>query len=225
MNDCGLHDRAIASIAFTPFMLFMFHDSFSTVYNIADSATFVISSAQGEDKTTMRTGELSTVSPIETANTAVKTTHQGSYAWLRSPLWFCLLLALGLRIWLVIRTQGFIDGDEAVVGIQAQHILRGELPVYYYGQPYMGSLEAYFIALIFALVGPSTWAMRAEPILLSLALVWLSWRLAGALAAAAKLSASARRLFMTIAALFAALPPLYDAVMETRTWAAISRHT
>ncbi len=166
----------------------------------------------------MRTGELSTVSPIETANAAVKTTHQGSYAWLRSPLWFCLLLALGLRIWLVIRTQGFIDGDEAVVGIQAQHILRGELPVYYYGQPYMGSLEAYLIALIFALVGPSTWAMRAEPILLSLALVWLSWRFAGALADAAKLSATARRLFMTIAALFAAIPPLYDAVMETRTW-------
>ncbi len=166
----------------------------------------------------MRTGERSTVSPIEIANAATKITHQGRYAWLRSPLWFCLLLALGLRIWLVIRTQGFIDGDEAVVGIQAQHILRGELPVYYYGQPYMGSLEAYFIALIFALVGPSTWAMRAEPILLSLALVWLSWRLAGALAAAAKLSASARRLFMTIAALFAALPPLYDAVMETRTW-------
>ncbi|HZO74652.1 MAG TPA: hypothetical protein VFB60_20775 [Ktedonobacteraceae bacterium] len=166
----------------------------------------------------MRTGERSTVSPIEIANAAAKTTHQGRYAWLRSPLWFCLLLALALRIWLVIRTQGFIDGDEAVVGIQAQHILRGELPVYYYGQPYMGSLEAYFIALIFALVGPSTWAMRAEPILLSLALVWLSWRLAGALADAAKLSASARRLFMTIAALLAAIPPLYDAVMETRTW-------
>lgn len=166
----------------------------------------------------MRTGERSTAPPVEIANIATKTTHQGRYAWLRSPLWLCLLLALGLRLWLVIRTQGFIDGDEAVVGIQAQHILRGELPVYYYGQPYMGSLEAYFIALIFALVGPSTWAMRAEPILLSLALVWLTWRLAGALADAAKLLAPARRLFMTIAALFAAIPPLYDAVMETRTW-------
>lgn len=166
----------------------------------------------------MRAGKRSRVSSIEIANAATTTTHQGHYAWLRSPLWLCLLLALGLRIWLVIRTQGFIDGDEAVVGIQAQHILRGELPVYYYGQPYMGSLEAYLIALIFALVGPSTWAMRAEPILLSLMLVWLSWRLAGALADAAKLSSPARRLFMTIAALFAAIPPLYDAVMETRTW-------
>ena len=145
-------------------------------------------------------------------------THQHWYAFLLSPLWICLLLALVLRIWLVVHTQGFIDGDEALVGIQAQHILRGEFPVYYYGQPYMGSLEAYFIALIFALVGPSTWAMRTEPILLSLVLVWLTWRLAGALADAAKLPAPARNWFMTIAALFAALPPLYDMVVELRTW-------
>src|SRR5437660_2232512 len=115
------------------------------------------------------------------------------------PLGLCMLLTLGIRLWLVVRTHGFIDGDEALVGIQAQHILRGELPTYYYGQPYMGSLEAYLIALIFAVVGSSTWAMRCEPILLSLALVWLTWRLASALAAAAKLLAPARRLFMTIA--------------------------
>src|SRR5205807_5766639 len=68
-------------------------------------------------------------------------------SWQSAPLWLCLLIALGIRILLVIQTHGFIDGDEALVGIQAQHILHGELPVYYYGQPYMGSLEAYLIAL------------------------------------------------------------------------------
>ncbi|HEU5228219.1 MAG TPA: hypothetical protein VFU49_10455 [Ktedonobacteraceae bacterium] len=167
----------------------------------------------------MRTRERSnTIPSIGISDPAPTAAHQGRLAWLRSPLWLCLLLALGLRIWLLMRTQGFIDGDEAVVGIQAQHILRGEFPVYYYGQPYMGSLEAYFIALLFALIGSSTWAMRVEPILLSLVLVWLTWRLAGALADAAKLPAAARRWFMTIAALFATLPPLYDAVMEMRTW-------
>ena len=121
-------------------------------------------------------------------------------------------------MWLVIRTHGLVDGDEALVGIQAEHILRGELPIYFYGQPYMGSLEAYFVALVFAIFGPSAWALRTEPALLSLALVWLTWRLAAALADSAQLPPYARHLFMTIAALLAAIPPLYDAVAELRTW-------
>ena len=137
---------------------------------------------------------------------------------LRSPLWICLLLAFILRMWLVIRTHGLVDGDEALVGIQAEHILRGELPIYFYGQPYMGSLEAYLAALVFAIFGPSAWALRTEPALLSLALVWLTWRLAAALADSAQLPPYAGRLFMTIAALLAAIPPLYDAVAELRTW-------
>src|SRR5438552_1241838 len=133
-----------------------------------------------------------------------------------SPLWLCLLFALGIRIWLVYHTHGIIDGDEAVVGIQAEHILRGEHPYYFYGQVYMGSLEAYLMAILFAIAGPSVWMLRAEPILLSLLVVWLTWRLAGALADAAQLSPFARQLFQTIAALIAAVPPLYDTVVEMR---------
>ncbi len=91
-------------------------------------------------------------------------TPQPSYL----PLLFCLLIAVVVRAFIVIHTQGFIDGDEALVGIQAEHILRGEFPIYFYNQPYMGSLEAYITAGIFAIVGPSVWALRAEPILLSL---------------------------------------------------------
>src|SRR6266566_1478246 len=134
-----------------------------------------------------------------------------------SPLWLCLLLALGIRIWLAYHTHGIIDGDEAMVGIQAEHILRGEHPYYFYGQVYMGSLEAYLIAILFAIAGPSVWMLRAEPILLSLLVVWLTWRLAGALADAAQLSPFARQMFKTIAALFAAISPLYDTVLELRT--------
>ena len=47
-----------------------------------------------------------------------------------------------VRVWLVVHTQGVIDGDEAVAGVQAQHILGGEVPIYYYAQQYMGSLQA-----------------------------------------------------------------------------------
>ena len=137
-------------------------------------------------------------------------------SYLRSPLWACLLLTLIVRIWLTIHTHGVIAGDEANVGIQAEHILRGERPAYYYSQPYMGSLEAYFIAFIFLFTGPTVWAFRAEPILISLALVYLTWRFSAALADVASLSGRAKRLFMTIATLVAAFPPLYDMVEEMR---------
>ena len=137
---------------------------------------------------------------------------------LRSPVWLCLLLALGVRVWLVIHTHGFMDADEALLGVQAQHILQGERPIYYYGQPYMGSLEAYLVAIVFALAGSSLWTLRIVPMILSLVVVWLTWCLAGALADGAKLSLATRRWFMTVAALLASLPPLYNVVMELRTW-------
>src|SRR6266550_1569203 len=140
-------------------------------------------------------------------------TQQPSYL----PLLFCLLIAIVVRAFIVIHTQGFIDGDEALVGIQAEHILRGELPIYFYNQPYMGSLEAYIMAGIFAIVGPSVWALRAEPILLSLIVVWLTLKLASALADTARLPLHAKQWFMTIAAFLAAIPPLYDTVLQLRT--------
>ena len=55
-----------------------------------------------------------------------------------SPLSISLLLTTMIRVWLTIHTHGVIAGDEAMVGIQAEHILRGERPAYYYNQPYMG---------------------------------------------------------------------------------------
>jgi hypothetical protein len=132
-------------------------------------------------------------------------------------LWLCLFVALILRVWLVIHTNGVVNGDEALVGIQAEHIVRGERPVYFYGQAYMGSLEAYLIAFVFAIAGPSVWALRAEPILLSLVIVWLTWKLANVLAEEARLSPIARRYFVNIAVLFAAISPLYVTVQELRT--------
>src|SRR5215472_9576660 len=66
--------------------------------------------------------------------------------------------------------------------------------------------------------GPSAWTLRAEPILLSLVVVWLTWKLAAALAGAAQLPPNARLAFMTVAALIAAIPPLYDGILELRTY-------
>jgi hypothetical protein len=139
------------------------------------------------------------------------------YAWLLSPLWLCLLVALVIRVWLTIRTHGTLDGDEALLGIQAEHILQGERPIYFYGIPYFGSLEAYLVALLFAIFGPSVAALRAETTAVSLGLVALTWWLASLLARAARLPWYAERCFATVAALIAALPPLYDGIVELRT--------
>src|SRR5204862_5714364 len=87
----------------------------------------------------------------------------------------------------------------------------------YYGQSYMGSLEAYLTAILVAIAVPSVWMLRAEPILLSLGVVWLTCKLAGILADAAQLQPYAQQMFKTIASLFAAILPLYDTVLELRT--------
>ncbi|GCE12236.1 hypothetical protein [Tengunoibacter tsumagoiensis] len=145
-------------------------------------------------------------------------TKRGWLSALRSPLWFCLIFALLVRIWLIFYTHGFVDMDESLVGVQAQHILRGEFPIYYYGQPYMGSLEPYLISLVFAMFGSSPLTLRIEPLLLSLVLVWLSWRFAELMARQARLSNVARTWFSTTVSLLAALPPLYNLVIEMRTW-------
>ena len=159
-----------------------------------------------------------TIITEEMAQSSDQTYARRWYRVFFSPLWLCLLAALLLRTWLIVHTQGVLDGDEALVGIQAERILHGVFPVYFYGIPYFGSLEAYLIAILFTIFGPSVAVMRVEPVILSLLLVWLVWRFAGALAEQAELSSSLRRTFMTIAALMAAIPPLYDGVIEMRTF-------
>jgi len=133
----------------------------------------------------------------------------------RLPLLIALLIGLLARVLLVVRANAMIDGDEAMVGIQAERILHGQYPTYFYGQAYMGSLEAYLAALLFRIFGVSNWALRAVPVLLSLLLIYLTWRLARDL-----LPRDARTtpLLAGLAALLAAVPPVYDAVVELRTW-------
>ena len=130
-------------------------------------------------------------------------------------VWLAIALSVLMRVFLVFHTHAMIDGDEAMVGIQAEGILRGQFPIYFPDQAYMGSLETYIAAGIFALFGPSNWALRAVPILESPLLVYLTWRLARDL-----LPRDARTtpLLAGLAALLAAIPPLYDAVTELRAW-------
>jgi len=56
-----------------------------------------------------------------------------------------LLMALAafIRLDFMGASQWSIDSDEAIVGLMGKHILEGRgIPTFYYGQHYMGSLEA-----------------------------------------------------------------------------------
>ena len=161
--------------------------------------------------------ETFSASSADASTNAARTREKRWYIWLLSPLWLCLLVAVIIRIWLIMRTHGTLDGDEALLGIQAEHILQGERPIYFYGIPYFGSMEAYVAAILFAIFGPSVAALRAETTAFSLVLVSLTWWLASLLAKAARLPLYARKCFTIVAALVAAIPPLYDGIVELRT--------
>ena len=77
-------------------------------------------------------------------------------------LWIiaALFTAAGLKGWLLWMDVVPFNSDEAVVALMARHILQGERPIFFYGQAYMGSLDAYLIALGFALLGKQVWVIR-----------------------------------------------------------------
>jgi hypothetical protein len=58
------------------------------------------------------------------------------------------------------------NSDEAIVALMAKHILQGERPIFFYGQAYMGSLDAYLIAAVFKIIGEEVWGIRIVQIIL-----------------------------------------------------------
>lgn len=78
----------------------------------------------------------------------------------RYPLLIILALALTLRIIILACNAVPFNSDEAVVALMARHTLQGEWPIFFYGQSYMGSLDASLIAAGFALLGQSVLVIR-----------------------------------------------------------------
>jgi 4-amino-4-deoxy-L-arabinose transferase-like glycosyltransferase len=77
-----------------------------------------------------------------------------------------LLLATGFKTYLVGMGSIQLNADEAIVGLMARHILAGERPIFFYGQAYMGSLDAYLVAIGFFVFGSAGWVIRLVQILL-----------------------------------------------------------
>src|SRR5437667_4304626 len=69
--------------------------------------------------------------------------------------------ATALRVTLALLHWPSPNSDEAFMQLMALHINKfGEHPVFYYGQNYMGTLEAYVGALLFHIFGSSLLIMR-----------------------------------------------------------------
>jgi 4-amino-4-deoxy-L-arabinose transferase-like glycosyltransferase len=81
-------------------------------------------------------------------------------------LGLALLLTAGGKVALLAAGAFPFNADEAVVALMARHILQGEHPLFFYGQAYMGSLDAILAAAGFALFGQQVWVVRAVQTLL-----------------------------------------------------------
>jgi hypothetical protein len=67
--------------------------------------------------------------------------------------------------------------DEALTGLMSLDILRGVPQVFYWGQPYLGAVDAYLAAAAFHIFGPSTFALRLGTAWVSVFWVWAGWRI------------------------------------------------
>ncbi|HEX8731866.1 MAG TPA: hypothetical protein VF725_07365, partial [Ktedonobacterales bacterium] len=97
-----------------------------------------------------------------------------AWAWLRraarrAEVWrVAALIALGALVRLgLLAGWPATDSDEGTMGLMALHINRlGERPLFFYGQSYMGTIQAYLAAALFHLFGPSLFALRLGLLLL-----------------------------------------------------------
>lgn len=125
----------------------------------------------------------------------------------RIPRSLLLVLSAALlwRIPFLVWTGAGIDADEAVLGLMASHIGAGErFPIWYYGQQYMGALEAWVAAPSVLLLGPTRLALKITALLFGLLFTGTTWALARrifrseAIATAAGLCAAFGPLFLTL---------------------------
>ena len=89
----------------------------------------------------------------------------GMYEWVAGAL---ILGGVTLRLLLIVLGWPQTNSDESTIGLMALHIASGiDFPGFFYGQNYMGALQAYLAAPLFRLFGPSIFSLRLVMLLLS----------------------------------------------------------
>jgi len=88
-----------------------------------------------------------------------------------------ILLALVFRAFFFLEfDESYFDSDQAIVGLMAKHLSEGRaFPLFFYGQEYMLGVEAWVMAPVFALMGPTVLALRLTMVLLNAATGLLLW--------------------------------------------------
>nr|HID14650.1 hypothetical protein [Anaerolineae bacterium] len=108
--------------------------------------------------------------------------------------------AIALKAALLALDAVPFNADEAVVALMARHILQGERPWFFYGQAYMGSLDAYLVAGAFAVLGETVLAVRVVQVVLFAGVLLIGYGVA--------LRITAARHTALVTALLLAFPPV-----------------
>jgi predicted membrane-bound mannosyltransferase len=87
-------------------------------------------------------------------------------------------LAVGVLARLLLLLHPGLWYDEATTGLLGLSVLQGELPVYFFGQSFMGALDGYLAAPVYWVLGVSARTLELVPVLLALAGLVLTVRLA-----------------------------------------------
>ena len=87
-----------------------------------------------------------------------------------------IIIAALLRLDFLIANNWSYDSDEAIVGLMAKHIAEGrEIPIFYYGQHYMGSLEAILVSFLGKFIGINQYSLKLVPFFFSLFFIVISF--------------------------------------------------
>jgi hypothetical protein len=84
-------------------------------------------------------------------------------------IWACVIIVVAtlLRIVLIALGWPHTNSDEGTMGIMGMHIAyNGAHPIFFYGQHYLGTFEAYIAAAFFRLFGASVFMLRLVPVLM-----------------------------------------------------------
>jgi len=83
-----------------------------------------------------------------------------------------------LKVSLIFTKAVPFNSDEAIVALMARHILQGERPIFFYGQAYMGSLDAWLVAGAFRIFGEQVFSIRIVQIGLYVLFLLTTWLIA-----------------------------------------------
>ncbi len=118
-----------------------------------------------------------------------------------------VLIAAVMKIILSPAELTPFNADEAVVALMARHINQGNIPAFFYGQYYMGSLDAMIVAIGFRLFGEAVWVIRFVQSMLYLGTIVTAMMLAS------RILESQRAAFYT--GLILAIPPINVSLYST----------